>query len=81
MLFGKFCCILRKKICLVCNKIMLGNPHIFLVKTGSRNRFSKKEEFLLSNMKRVCPKCGRVFSQEDGFCKVSENIIRLIKLK
>jgi hypothetical protein len=47
---------------------MLGNPHIFLVKTGSRNRFSKKEEFLLSNMKRVCPKCGRVFSQEDGFC-------------
>ena len=22
----------------------------------------------MSNMKRVCPKCGRVFSQEDGFC-------------
>ena len=44
-LFGKFCCILRKKylpgdsppayFCLVCNKIMLENPHIFLVKTGS----------------------------------------------
>ena len=44
-LFGKFCCILREKhlpgdsppayFCLVCNKIMLENPHIFLVKTGS----------------------------------------------
>ncbi|MFR6313014.1 MAG: DUF86 domain-containing protein, partial [Ruminococcus sp.] len=44
-LFGKFCCILREKYLpgdsppahfyLVCNKIMLENPHIFLVKTGS----------------------------------------------
>ena len=44
-LFGKFCCILRKKYLpggsppayffLVCNKIMLENPHIFLVKTSS----------------------------------------------
>ena len=44
-LFGKFCCILREKylpgdsppayFCLVCNKIMLENPHIFLVKIDS----------------------------------------------
>ena len=46
-LFGKFCCILREKylpgdsppayFCLACNKIMLENPHIFLVKTSSYN--------------------------------------------
>ena len=45
-LFGKFCCILREKylpgdsppayFCLACNKIMLENPHIFLVKTSSK---------------------------------------------
>ena len=53
-LFGKFCCILRKKylpgdsppayFCLVCNKIVLENPRIFLVKTGSYSAGSLRTE-------------------------------------
>ena len=54
-LFGKFCCILRKKYLpgdsppayffLVCNKIMLENPHIFLVKTGSNFKTNRQTVF------------------------------------
>ncbi|WP_307995664.1 hypothetical protein, partial [uncultured Ruminococcus sp.] len=47
---------------LVCNKIMLENPHIFLVKTGSKSRQPGKmirlSAFLFMTKRKGLLRCG-----------------------
>ena len=56
---------------LVCNKIMLENPHIFLMKTGSKE-IARIEKIYAMGFLRDCQKCRGVFV--DVFSWVCYNV-------